>query len=266
MAEGFIAADYTTNLRLSELQGKRLWLVRVPRHIDPSRLEGVKVKLPARKGREGKVLGRVTKADDTDSDTDSSSDRDGRNKEEDGLVLRAADVAESHGFRALFSTEEEGALGAAPPFAGQVNVVVDTPALEPIGLDADTRAAGLVEPYRGRPQLKGMRVRSKPAGAGSEYTRTRPPASRHGKDQDEPPATPVQGDKRMKSAAASGETRVQLSEGSPVAEPPTGSKKKKKRKSAGGGRDATVKLEKESSVSPGTKKFKKKKTASAIAS
>lgn len=39
MAEGFTAADYVTNIRLSEVKGKRLWLVRVPRHIDPARLE-----------------------------------------------------------------------------------------------------------------------------------------------------------------------------------------------------------------------------------
>lgn len=39
MAEGFTPADYITDTRLSEVQGKRLWLVRVPRHIDPARLE-----------------------------------------------------------------------------------------------------------------------------------------------------------------------------------------------------------------------------------
>lgn len=39
MAEGFIAADYVTSIRLSEVKGKKLWLVRVPRHIDPARLE-----------------------------------------------------------------------------------------------------------------------------------------------------------------------------------------------------------------------------------
>lgn len=39
MAEGFAAVDYVTDVRLSEVKGKRLWLVRVPRHIDPARLE-----------------------------------------------------------------------------------------------------------------------------------------------------------------------------------------------------------------------------------
>ena len=39
MADGFTAAEYVTDIRLSEVQGKRLWLVRVPRHIDPARLE-----------------------------------------------------------------------------------------------------------------------------------------------------------------------------------------------------------------------------------
>lgn len=39
MAEGFTPVDYATDIRLSEVKGKRLWLVRVPRHIDPARLE-----------------------------------------------------------------------------------------------------------------------------------------------------------------------------------------------------------------------------------
>ena len=39
MAEGFAPADYVTDTGLSELQGKRLWLVRIPRHIDTARLE-----------------------------------------------------------------------------------------------------------------------------------------------------------------------------------------------------------------------------------
>lgn len=39
MADGFAAVDYITNLRLSEVEGKRLWLVRVPRHIQTTRLE-----------------------------------------------------------------------------------------------------------------------------------------------------------------------------------------------------------------------------------
>lgn len=33
--------------------------------------------------------------------------------------------------------------------------------------DGDPRVESFVEPYQGRPQLKGMRVRYKPAGAGS---------------------------------------------------------------------------------------------------
>lgn len=46
---------------------------------------------------------------------------------------------------------------------------VETPDLEQIILEdpAPVAAAALVEPYRGRPQLKGMRIRSKPIGAGS---------------------------------------------------------------------------------------------------
>lgn len=36
------------------------------------------------------------------------------------LAFRAADAAESRGFRALFSTEEDCALAAGAPFAGQV--------------------------------------------------------------------------------------------------------------------------------------------------
>jgi len=48
-------------------------------------------------------------------------------------------------------------------------VSVETPDLEQIILEdpAPVAAAALVEPYRGRPQLKGMRIRSKPVGAGS---------------------------------------------------------------------------------------------------
>lgn len=67
------------------------------------------MKLPVRKGREGKVLSSIKAGDSGGSSQDS-------------LVVRAADVAESAGFRALFSAEEDGALGAAAPFAGQVCV------------------------------------------------------------------------------------------------------------------------------------------------
>lgn len=40
--------------------------------------------------------------------------------ERENLILRAADAAESSGFRALFSTDDDKALEVAPPFAGQV--------------------------------------------------------------------------------------------------------------------------------------------------
>eukprot|EP00752_Nemacystus_decipiens_P011906 g10557.t1 len=259
MAEGFAAADYVTDVRLSEVQGKRLWLVRVPRHIDPTRLEGAKVKLPARKGREGKVLGRVSKAGDSDD-----SDREEGHGRDEGLVVRAADAAESAGFRALFSAEEEGPLTAAGPFAGQLNVSVETADLEPVGVDSHAPMATFVEPYRGRPQLQGMRVRSKPAGAGSEYTPIRPLANHgHGRKRcgdHTPPATPDQdkGGKRNKHAASSG-TAAHSQSQSPPAGTPMGSKKKKKRKSTGGG-GAAVEGEQAQRASPMAKKSKKKKT------
>lgn len=72
-------------------------------------VQGIVVKLPLRKGREGKVLGRVKPAA-----------HGGHEREEDGLILRAADSAESCGFRALFTTDDEAVLASAAPFAGQV--------------------------------------------------------------------------------------------------------------------------------------------------
>lgn len=39
MAEGFTATDYVTGLRLAEVRGKRLWLVRAPKHVDVEKLE-----------------------------------------------------------------------------------------------------------------------------------------------------------------------------------------------------------------------------------
>lgn len=87
-------------------------------NIHANRMQGAKVKLPVRKGREGKVLGRATKASDSgDSDQDEGDEGD------ESLVVRAADVAESAGFRALFTAKEDGALSAAAPFAGQVGVL-----------------------------------------------------------------------------------------------------------------------------------------------
>lgn len=71
------------------------------------------MKLPLRKGREGKVLGRIDAGDEGD-DVDQGEGKG------DGLVFRAANAAESHGFRALFSAEDDEALAAAAPFAGQV--------------------------------------------------------------------------------------------------------------------------------------------------
>ncbi|CAM9215862.1 unnamed protein product [Ectocarpus fasciculatus] len=256
MAEGFSAADYVTNLPLSEVQGKRLWLLRVPRHIDISRLEGVKVKLP-RKGREGKVLGRANKRNDSE---DSGEEEDGSRDDED-LALRAGDVAETHGFRALFSAKEDGALAAAPPFVGQVNVSVDMPDVDTSVADGDPRVETFVEPYQGRPQLKGMRVRYKPAGAGSEYSPSRPLAGHEGKDKDREdhedgatPATPDQGRKAKKTPAANsgGAASAQAAEVS--AETPKSSKKKKRKSTAGG---ASAEEEGHGVSSP--KKSKKKK-------
>eukprot|EP00903_Cladosiphon_okamuranus_P014005 g13024.t1 len=266
MAEGFTAADYVTDIRLSEVKGKRLWLVRVPRHIDPARLEGAKVKLPVRKVREGKVLGRVTKAGDSDGSDQKSGEEE---EEEEDLVVRAADVAESAGFRALFSTEEDGPLSAAGPFAGQLNVSVETADLEPVSLEDHPPVVTFVEPYRGRPQLKGMRVRSKPAGAGSEYKRTRPVTNhdhdhdhdRTGKGDHTPPATPDQdkGGKRNSHADSLETTTPSQPRQSPAAGSRTGSKKKKRKSTGGGG--AAVEGEQARSTSPTAKKSKKKKTA-----
>lgn len=88
--------------------------------------QGTKVKLPlplltvSRKGREGKVLGRARTARQRRDDVGSDKEKAGGGEGGDVLVLRAADAAESHGFRALFSAEEDGKLGAGAPFTGQV--------------------------------------------------------------------------------------------------------------------------------------------------
>lgn len=74
--------------------------------------QGTKLKLPLRKNREGKMLGRATPGDEND-DHDVA--------EREAFVLRAADPAESRAFRALFSTEEDDKLAPASLFAGQVN-------------------------------------------------------------------------------------------------------------------------------------------------
>lgn len=58
------------------------------------------------------MLGRVTLGDESDEDGVA---------EREAFVLRAADAAESRGFRALFSTEEDDKLAPASLFAGQVN-------------------------------------------------------------------------------------------------------------------------------------------------
>lgn len=75
-------------------------------------VQGARVKLPSRKGREGKVLGRIPARDESDDEK--------RKEGTDNLVLRDADSAERSGFRALFSTKKEDSLAAAAPFAGQV--------------------------------------------------------------------------------------------------------------------------------------------------
>lgn len=59
------------------------------------------------------MLGRVSPGDESDDD-DGVAER-------EAFVLRAADAAESRGFRALFSTEEDDKLAPASSFAGQVN-------------------------------------------------------------------------------------------------------------------------------------------------
>ncbi|CAN0431146.1 unnamed protein product [Ectocarpus sp. 12 AP-2014] len=256
MAEGFTAADYVTSLPLVEVQGKRLWLLRVPRHIDTSRLEGVKVKLP-RKGREGKVLGRANKRNDSE---DRDSDEEDGNRDCEDLALRAGDVAETHGFRALFSAQEDGALAAAPPFVGQLNVSVDMPDVDTSVADGDPRVETFVEPYQGRPQLKGMRVRYKPAGAGSEYSPSRPlagreqPKGRQDHEDGATPATPDQGKKAKKASAANSRGAAAAQAAEVSAETPKSSKKKKRKSTTGGGH-----AEEEGHGESSTKKSKKKK-------
>ncbi|CAM9666675.1 unnamed protein product, partial [Sphacelaria rigidula] len=175
MAEGFVPIETTTGLELSDVQtgqGKRLWLFRVPRHITTQSLQGARIKLP-RKTTEGKVLGRLSSEESNPSEGGTDQVSTG------SLVFTCADGAESSSFRALLSGGEEGSLAVAGPFAGQVNVSVVPPPL-PVAQDIpeDGSLAGLVEPYRGRPQLTGMRVRSKLVGAGTEYTRrNRQPAA-----------------------------------------------------------------------------------------
>lgn len=51
--------------------------------------------------------------------------------------------------------------------AAKVNVSLAPPPLEELGQEQGEYLARLVEPYMGRPQLKGMRVRAKLAGAGT---------------------------------------------------------------------------------------------------
>lgn len=59
------------------------------------------------------MLGRAAPGDESDGDQGVA--------EKEAFVLRAADAAESRGFRALFSTEEDDKLAPASLFAGQVN-------------------------------------------------------------------------------------------------------------------------------------------------
>lgn len=61
------------------------------------------------------MLGRANKRNVSEDSDEEDGNRDGEE-----LALRAGDVAETHGFRALFSAKEDGALAAAPPFVGQV--------------------------------------------------------------------------------------------------------------------------------------------------
>lgn len=59
-------------------------------------------------------------------------------------------------------------------FFFQVNISIGSHASEEVSegdkVKVPTAMAALVEPYQGRPQLKGMRVRAKLAGAGSGET------------------------------------------------------------------------------------------------
>ena len=76
----------------------------------------MRIKLPSPKRGEGKVLGRhdVTTEGEDDGEDHTSSPR------RENIILRAADAAESSGFRALLSGGEDIPLAVAPPFAGQV--------------------------------------------------------------------------------------------------------------------------------------------------
>ena len=76
----------------------------------------MRIKLPSPKRGEGKVLGRhdVTTEGEDDGEDHTSSPR------RENIILRAADAAESTGFRALLSGGEDTPLAVAPPFVGQV--------------------------------------------------------------------------------------------------------------------------------------------------
>lgn len=76
--------------------------------VAPVHGQGAVVKLKSRRGKEGKVVGRI------DQETAEAGGAD--------LVLKYGDAAESSGFRALW-TDEGGELSAAGAFAGQVRYI-----------------------------------------------------------------------------------------------------------------------------------------------
>mmetsp|Transcript_16997 Transcript_16997/g.25130 ORF Transcript_16997/g.25130 Transcript_16997/m.25130 type:complete len:174 (-) Transcript_16997:113-634(-) len=157
--EDYQLLPYNSKILFEDINdGPPLMLFQVPKNIDVSDLDGVRIKLP-----------EVIDADEM-IDCDSSK-----------ISLRVGDPSEHKNFRALLTSKkanaDEGYLCAAKPFGVLFNVLVNTKATEKEGFeeeknqremmaqDSRLKEMGFVGAYLPPPQVENMKVRFYPSGA-----------------------------------------------------------------------------------------------------
>ena len=159
--------DYTTPVTAADLDGKQVWLFRLPRHVDPQALDGLRMKLPPKRGNDvaAPVLGRVT------------------TKRGDKYCLEFGTSAESDGIRPVVSLEGDDKLSIGPAIHRVVDVRREVGGSSGEGgaaEDTDLSEAGLaslpgvVLAYSVRPQPPGLKVTFTPAGSTAVKKTKRP--------------------------------------------------------------------------------------------
>jgi hypothetical protein len=152
MGEDYEPLEWDTQLSRGDVEGRELWLIQVPSSLDAAAsLESLSMQLPEREQLEPGMRIKCKSA---------------KEKKAVSFGVRVGDESEFRNFRLLVSEfgDTSGRLRVAPTLALQLTVTEDVPAEES---SAAGVPAPIVEPYRGFPRKRNLRVRCLPPGCGA---------------------------------------------------------------------------------------------------